>query len=134
MGSKRVALILPNLVIIIGIGWLLTARGVFPMVNWIWTLALAAVGVLIIALLGLDQATFVVGPFFIVSSVLSVLRQTGQIELNTEVPILVILLGLLMFFAQILKLPPPTWLEPLPTPPDTAKNPKKHRLGEEPRE
>lgn len=64
MQSDKVSLILPILLITLGIGWLLTTLGVGPGIDWVWTLALAVIGVLTIALGGLDKVTVVLGPLF----------------------------------------------------------------------
>ena len=55
--------VIPILVIVVGVGWLLNVQGVIPRVDWIWTCALGAVGVLTLAVGGLDRLTAVVGPF-----------------------------------------------------------------------
>jgi hypothetical protein len=55
--------------------------------------------------------TVVIGPFFIVASSLSVLRQTDRLPLDVEVPILVILVGILMLIARSAAVPIPKWLD-----------------------
>ncbi len=44
--QPRGPLILAILIITVGVGWLLTARGYAPGINWIWTLGLGVIGVL----------------------------------------------------------------------------------------
>jgi hypothetical protein len=51
-----------------------------------------------------------VGPFFIVASCLSLLRQTDRLHINTEVPILVITAGVLLLVARLPSIPAPDWL------------------------
>jgi hypothetical protein len=104
------ALIVPILLITLGIGWLLTTLGVVPEVDWVWTLGVALVGILAFALGGFDKVTFVVGTFFLLASFLSVLRQTGELHLDIEVPILVIAAGVLMLIAQSRFIPVPRWV------------------------
>ena len=107
-------LALSLLIISVGVGWLLTSQGYVPGINWIWTLGLGVIGILTFILSGgLDKASVVIGPFFLVSSVLSILRQSGHLDMNAEVPILVILIGVLLFIAQLRVIPSPKWLEPL---------------------
>ncbi|HMP80918.1 MAG TPA: hypothetical protein PKD54_15790, partial [Pirellulaceae bacterium] len=89
-------ILVPLLLITVGTGWLLSTLNVVPGIDWVWTLGLAMVGLLTFALSGIDKLTVVVGPFFLLASCLSVLRQTGQISLDVEVPILVISAGVLM--------------------------------------
>jgi hypothetical protein len=112
--SPRGPLILAILIITVGVGWLLTAWGYAPGINWIWTLGLGAIGVLTFILSGgIDKLSIIVGPFFLVGSILSVLRQTEQLKIDIELPILVILIGLLIFIAQLSIIPLPKWVGPL---------------------
>lgn len=107
-------LILGILIITVGVGWLLTARGFAPGIDWIWTLGLGIVGVVtFIVSGGLDKASVIIGPFFLVGSLLSILRQTGRIETNIELPILVILVGVLVVIAQMSFIPKPKWIKEL---------------------
>jgi len=69
------------------------------------------VGVLILVVGAIDKVTIVVGPFLIISTVVSLLRQTGRLSENTEVPCLMIVVGLLALIARFLPLPMPRWLE-----------------------
>lgn len=103
-------IVLPVLIITIGSGWLLTTLGVGPGIDWVWTLALAVVGLLTFGLGGIDKVTVVVGPFFLIASCLSVLRQTGRLETDIEVPLLVILVGVLLLVARLPAIPPPKWI------------------------
>jgi hypothetical protein len=103
-------LVIPVLLITLGIGWLLTSLGVVPQVDWVWTLGLAFVGVLAFVLGGFDKVTVAVGPFFLIASCLSVMRQTGRLAINLEVPILVIAAGVLLLVARLKSIPAPDWL------------------------
>jgi hypothetical protein len=98
------------MLITVGIGWLLTTIGVAPGVNWVWTLGLAIVGVLTIVGAGFDKVTFVVGAFLVVTSLLSVLRQTDRLSIDVEVPILVIVAGVLLLIARSSAIPFPKWI------------------------
>ena len=111
MANNRRALAIPVLLITIGSGWLLTAMGVAPGVDWLWILGLGVVGILTFALWGWDKATFVAGPFFIIASFLSLLRQSGRLNFEVEVPILVITLGVLLLAARLPGIPMPRWIE-----------------------
>ena len=106
----KTTIFLPVLLIIIGTGWLLTTLGIAPQIDWIWTLGLGATGFLTFVIGGFDKMTFVSGLFFIVASFLSIMRQTGRISLNVEVPILVILIGVLLLIAHSPKIPTPPWV------------------------
>jgi len=123
-------LAIPILIILVGVGWLLTAQGFGPGINWVWTLGVGAVGLLAFVISGFDKVSVVVGPFFLLASCLSVLRQTGNLSLDIEVPLLVISIGILLLVAQVPAIPKPMWYEALPTPSASEENaPKKQRLG-----
>jgi hypothetical protein len=110
--SSRAPLIIPVLIIVVGVGWLLTAQGFGPGINWLWTLGLGAIGILTFVVSGFDKVSVVVGPFFLLASVLSVLRQTGGLRLDSEVPVLVMGVGVLMLVAQLPAVPKPGWFAP----------------------
>ena len=110
MASNRKGYVIPILVIVLGVTWLLNVLGIIPGVDWIWTLGLAAAGVLTLAVGGLNKLTVVVGPFLIVASGCSVLRQTGRLSLDVEAPVLIIVLGCLMFLVQVLDLSAPQFV------------------------
>ncbi len=101
MQSVAVAL----LVIAVGVAWLLNTLDIIPGVNWVWTAGLAVGGVLMLMLGGVNKLTFVVGPFLIIASVFSLLRQRGIIDIDQEVPYLVISLGVLLLMAALSNLP-----------------------------
>ncbi len=107
---NRNPIILAILIITMGVGWLLTVKNVIPGINWVWTLALAVVGLLTFVMNGgLNKYSIVVGSFFLVASVISVFRQSGTLETNVEVPILFILFGILLLIAQHPAIPFPAW-------------------------
>ena len=111
MGASRISLIVPVLLIAVGTGWLLATLGIAPKILWIWTLSLGAVGALTFLVWGLDKVTVVIGPLFLLASILSVLRQTKYIDLNSEVPVLIIASGVLSLVAHLPGVPVPAWLE-----------------------
>jgi hypothetical protein len=47
----------------------------------------------------------------LLASILSILRQTGRLGVNIEIPVLVIAAGLLMLVALMRFIPVPRWLE-----------------------
>jgi hypothetical protein len=117
--NNKALLVIPILIIVVGVGWLLTAKGFAPGVNWIWTLGLGVIGIVTFVLSKrLDKVSVVIGPFFLLASLLSVLRQTDQISLDTELPMLVISIGVLLLVAQLPSIPKPNWYVPLPAPAD----------------
>jgi hypothetical protein len=108
-------LIFPALLIVVGSGGVLTTLGIAAGIDWVWTLGLAVVGFLAFAVGGFDKVTVVVGPFFIAASGLSLLRQTDRLRLDVEVPVLVILAGILLLVARAPAIPLPNWLVEEPT-------------------
>lgn len=104
--------VVPILVIMLGVTWLLNVLKVIPGVDWIWTVGLAAVGILALVVGGINTLTVVIGPFFMVASVCSILRQTGRLEIDREVPILTIVLGCLLLLVQVINVPVPEILKP----------------------
>ena len=114
--SDKKTLVLPILLIVVGAGWLLTTLGIAPGIHWIWVLGLAVVGFLSFVVGGFDKVTFVVGAFFIATSCLSVLRQSEHISIDVEVPILVILAGVLLLVARHPSIPVPKWILEPPKP------------------
>lgn len=114
MKPDKKTLVLPILLIAVGVGWLLTTLGVVPGVDWVWTFGLAAFGLLTFAVGGLDKVTVVIGPFFILASCLSILRQTDRLHIDVEVPILVIIAGVLLLAARAPAIPAPKWLIEIP--------------------
>ena len=115
MGTSKSPLILALLIITVGVGWLLSALGIAPNIDWIWTLALGIVGLLVFVVSGgVDKLSIVIGPFFLIASVLSILRQTGRLAVNIEVPVLVIMTGVLLLVAQWKGIPMPRWVDKMP--------------------
>jgi hypothetical protein len=110
MNPDKKTLVFPILLITVGVGWLLTTLGVVPGVDWVWTLGLAAVGFLAFAVGGFDKITMVIGPFSILASGLSILRQTNRLQMDLEVPILVIITGILLWIARFPSIPIPKWV------------------------
>ena len=110
MKLEKKTLVVPALLITVGSGWLLSALGIVPDIDWVWTLALAMIGSLTLALGGLNKVSVVLGPFFLLASGCSVLRQTGHLRLNVEVPSLVIFVGILMLVARLPIFSMPSWM------------------------
>ncbi len=111
MGKPSKGVVAPVLIMGVGIGWLLNVMDVFETVDWVWPVCLAVGAILVIVFGGGNKLAFVFGPFLLISSLFSVLRQVGRLRLNLEVPLLVIILGLLWLIAELLKLPTPEWLK-----------------------
>ena len=99
------SVIVSFLVIALGAAWLLNAKGVLPGVNWVWTGGLGFVGLMVLVLGGVNKLTIVVGPWLLLASAMSVMRQTGRLSIDHEVPVLVITLGVLMLLSSLAPIP-----------------------------
>lgn len=117
--NTKAGLVVPILIIAVGAGWLLNELELMPGLDWIWTIGLACVGLITLAG-GLNRFTAVVGPFLLVASLFSVLRQTGTMRIEIEVPCLVIVLGVLLLIARVARLPVPAWMIDRTPPPREA--------------
>ena len=112
--SSKGPFVLALLIITVGVGWLLTALAVAPGINWVLTLSLGMIGVLaFVTSGGIDKVSVIVGPFFLIGSALSLLRQAKFLSLDVEIPIYVIVIGVLMLVAQLKAIPLPSWYIPL---------------------
>lgn len=109
--TKKLGIGLSVLIIAVGTGWLLNETGVMPGVNWIWTGILGIAGAMLLVLAGLNQLTILVGPFLVSAAVLSLLRQAGYMPVRIEIPILVVVAGVLLLLSHILPLRMPAYLE-----------------------
>jgi len=110
MHQDRSTLILGVLFVAVGGGWLLSSLGFIPNVDWAWSLGLAVIGVLAIAVSGFDKLSFIVAGFFGLASVLSVMRQIGAVGVEVEAPALVLAAGVLLIAARSRAIPMPRWI------------------------
>ena len=97
--------IIPALIAGFGIIWLLDTLGIVPPLNVVWTLGLLAVGIGVFAGSGFHKESFPWGSFLIACAVCSVLRQMDMLPLRVELPLLVILLGILLGINQTAMIP-----------------------------
>jgi hypothetical protein len=75
-------------------------------VDWLWSGGLGVAGILFLAARGIHKFTFVIGSFLLISGVCSILRQTGKLRPDIELPILFIIFGGLILVTMLL--PPRT--------------------------
>ncbi len=99
------------LLIGVGTGWLLTAQNVVPGVNWLWVMLLGLLGILPFVVWGFDKVTFAVGSILLLTSFGSLARQSGYLDVNTEIPGLVIAAGFVLLLARWLPIRYPAWVE-----------------------
>lgn len=124
MNRPTTPLVFGVLLVFLGLGWLLNESNVTPEVDWIWTLGFAVVGLLVLFCRGLNKASIVVGPLLIACAVFSYVRQTGYLAPDYELPILLVVSGLLVIISYYAPLPPPRWLV---EPPDLSERPRTSR-------
>jgi hypothetical protein len=99
--------ILAVLVIALGIAWLLDTLNIIPGVDWLWSGGLGVAGILFLVVRGINKLSFVIGAFLLISSLCSILRQTGRLRPNIEMPLLFIVFGLLILISLLLPLETP---------------------------
>lgn len=104
MKKPRRHFALPILITAIGVAWALNIARVMPGVNWIWICTLAALGLFTLCGAKLNKTTLVTGLFFLAVAAGEILRQHGALKVQWEIPLLVIVLGVLMLMAQLLPL------------------------------
>src|SRR5256885_1980441 len=92
-------------IIAIGLAWLLNAMHIFVGVGWLWTLLLLGSGVLTLAWPKLNKLSFLAGTCLVIGSVFSILRQSGWISVEVEVPLMVVIFGVLFIVAQLPMIP-----------------------------
>jgi hypothetical protein len=109
-GSKK-SLFVSLLIMLLGVAWLLNTLEVIPRVDWIWTVGVSGLGILILALGGWNRISVVVGMFLVFAGTFSILRQTGRMRPEIEVPCLVIVFGGLLLTVQLVHVPLPKWVE-----------------------
>lgn len=97
--------ILPLALIALGLGWLLNVLDLPLAVDWFWVCGLAIAGLLTILAGGPDKLTLVAGPFLLAGACTYILRKLGHLTLSQEVPILVVVLGVLLLLVNLFKLP-----------------------------
>ncbi len=112
MSKPKQPIIGAILLIILGSGWLLNNLKLIPGVDLIWILALGGFGIIILTFGGINKLTVVAGPYLMIASVLAMLRQTGRLPFDQEVPILMIVLGLLVLISYVSPISEPSWILP----------------------
>ena len=88
------------IIIAVGIVWLLGTLDIVPPVKWLWSIALLVAGVFLTFAEKGNRTFQVIGPFLILLSGLSVLRQLEVLPIKVELPIAVIGFGILSLRAH----------------------------------
>jgi hypothetical protein len=92
----------------LGAAWLLNMFPNIDNIRWVYTLGLGLIGLLLLALCGVNKLTIVTGPFLMIAAAFTILRQSGHLNVQ-EMPSLVIALGLLMLISVLTPIPAPGW-------------------------
>ncbi|MFO0832144.1 MAG: hypothetical protein U0637_09895 [Phycisphaerales bacterium] len=96
---------------VLGTFWLLSTLHYLPDINWVWVLALAAIGFVPLVVAGLNKFSFAFCGFMLACSTASMLRQMHVATWNITVPSLVIAAGVMALASMALPLRLPRWLE-----------------------
>jgi len=102
--------VLGTTVMVVGFISLMVALDYLPDINWVWVLTLLALAGISLAG-GINKVSFVAAGTFFAASLGSVLRQTGRVSLNVEIPVLIMFTGLLILIAMVCKLRTPSMLK-----------------------
>lgn len=105
MSKAKAEVLIPGLIVAVGLGWLMNSLEIIPGVDWAWSLGLGGTGLLWLVCGGINKGTVVIGPFLMITSVLSIARQAGHLRFEVEVPLLIVTLGALLLLARLSNLP-----------------------------
>lgn len=111
MNAFKTGIVCAWLIIMIGVCGLLNNVGFLSGVDWFWVGGLATAGKLLFYLSGLNKVTFVLGPFLLLSSLLSIFHQLGMLSNAILLPLLLIAFGGLLLGAFVLRLKMPESLQ-----------------------
>lgn len=89
------------LLILFGAFWLFDALHWIRGVRWLWSIGLAACGLLIFGAGGFNKKTWLIGGYMFILCLFSVIRLTGHISLEVEIPSLVISFGALLLVVTL---------------------------------
>ncbi|MFB3788817.1 MAG: hypothetical protein ACE15F_20855 [bacterium] len=106
----RITVVISLLIITFGVGLYLNNHHVIPGVDWFWVLGLTVAGLLILMLGGVDKFSVVAGPYLLCLAAFIFLYQTNRISLDTLIPALIILFGILILLSYFLPVRVPSWL------------------------
>ncbi len=120
MTPSRPLIVFGVLTIAFGGLWLLAQLQMLPDINWLWSGFLAVCGVLCFLAGGISRASVVMGLWFFAAAVTSVMRRTGSLTFEVEVPVLVIVLGCLLLLAAVMPPDKPRVVVVTQVPPPTA--------------
>ena len=112
ISSKRATMIFPIILLVFGGCLMLQSYAILPKRGDLWSIALALIGVLTFVVGRFNKSTIVIGPFFLIASLLSVLRQHADLAFEREVPLIFMTIGVLMLIARSDAIPDSPWMDP----------------------
>jgi hypothetical protein len=92
--------VIPILIVGFGAMWMLDALDIALPLAFVWTCMLFAIGIAILAGTGFNKEGFPWGMFFLAAGTCSILRQAHVLAVRVELPLLVIVLGVLLGINQ----------------------------------
>ena len=84
---------------------MLDVLGVTPPLGMVWIAGMTGIGIAIFASRGFNKESFPWGGFFFAAAVCSLLRQLDVLEFKIELPLLLIILGVLLGINQTSVIP-----------------------------
>ena len=111
MSSTKIGIVSAGLIITFGICGLLNNLNFLDPVDWFWVGGLAVTGKMLFYLSGLNKVSFVLGPFLLFASLLSIFHQLDMLPWSIMLPLLIIVFGGLLLGAFILRLKMPESLQ-----------------------
>lgn len=88
--------IIPLIIVAAGAGWLASELTQIPSIEIVWTVGLLVGGLAAFMANGFSTASFVPGAFLLICSASSVLRWRGLLEWRYELPVLIMVFGVLL--------------------------------------
>jgi hypothetical protein len=88
--------LVPFIIVVFGLGWLLERLGVISSWDVFWTAGLAAAGIYLLIVGGFNRDTFLPSVFLLICSAFSLARALGFVRLEIELPLLIIIFGVLL--------------------------------------
>lgn len=111
MNTFKTGVVCAVLIIAVGVCGLLNNIEFLSGVDWFWVGGLAAAGLLLFYISGLNKVTFVLSPFLLLSGFLSIFHQLGMMPNSILLPLLLIAFGFLLLGAFLLRLKMPESLQ-----------------------
>jgi hypothetical protein len=103
MSVKKRKLVLPIIITLLGLLWVLQEAGLFSGLSLVIAAGLGVVGLSTLLVNRRGRGGFVVGVLLLMSAALVLLRLSGMLSPTFEAPLMVCIMGGLLFLAQYLE-------------------------------